>query len=337
MSLLRETEGRRKGMKTTIFYRQQGSVCLYAFSFIMVIALVGLSASPSLAGGVVQKSYATPEAAVEALVSAVKADSEKEMLSILGPDGKELVSSGDSTADEARRARFLKAFAVMHRMEEASPGRMVLHVGKDDWAMPIPVVKRGGRWVFDTEAGKEEILDRRIGRNELNVIDVLHACVAAQYEYADEDRKAGGCGQFARRIISTPGKHDGLYWETKEGEKTSPLGPLLARASREGYSSSSEGITSSPFHGYYYRILQGQGKYAQGGAYDCVVKGKMILGFGFVAYPAQYGSSGIMTFIVNQGGVIYQKNLGEETAQIAGSMKLFNPDKTWTKVKEKGE
>ena len=337
MILLGETEGRRKGMKTTAFYRRHGSVCLYTIGFIMVIALVGLGSSPASAGGVVQKSYATPEAAVGALVSAVKANNEKEMLSILGPGGKELVSSGDRTADEAGRARFMKAFTAMHRMEKVSPDKMVLHVGKDDWAMPIPVVKRGGRWVFDTEAGREEILDRRIGRNELNVIDVLHACVAAQYEYADEDRKAGGCGQFARRIISTPGKHDGLYWEAKDGEKTSPLGPLLARAAKEGYSSSSEGITSSPFHGYYYRILRGQGKYAQGGAYNCVVKGKMILGFGFVAYPAQYGSSGIMTFVVNQGGVIYQKDLGKETAQIAGSMKIFNPDKTWTKVEEKGK
>jgi Protein of unknown function (DUF2950) len=318
----------------TLYNRERGLICLFTLGVVMAAALAGWP-SPSFAGVVKQKSYASPGEAVNALVSAVRADDEKEMLSILGPGGKELISSGDEAADRAGRQKFLKSYAVKNRIEKISAGKMVLHLGKDDWAMPIPVVERGKRWIFDTKAGKEEILDRRIGRNELNVMEVLHAFVAAQYAYTDEDRSAGGCGQFAQRIISTTGKHDGLYWEAKEGEEMSPLGLLVAQAAQEGYSSETQGISLSPFHGYYYRILKGQGKYAQGGAYSYVVKNKMILGFGLVAYPAQYGNSGVMSFIVNQGGVIYQKNLGKETERIAKSIKVFNPDKTWKRVEEK--
>lgn len=321
-------------MNTFAMDKTRKSSCLFAAVVVMVM-FAGAMSSPSFAADERQKTYASPGEAVSALVSAVRADNEKEMLLILGPGGKELISSGDEAADRAGRGKFLRAYDATNRIERVSPGKAVLHVGKDDWAMPIPIVERGERWVFDTKAGKEEILDRRIGRNELNVIDVLRTCVAAQYAYAAEDRKAGGCGQFAQRIISTPGKHDGLYWETKEGEKMSPLGPLIARAAQEGYVSKAEGMTFSPFHGYYFRILRGQGKYAKGGAYDCVVKGKMILGFGFVSYPAQYGNSGVMTFIVNQEGIIYEKNLGVETARIAEAMKVFNPDDTWKRVEEK--
>ena len=322
-------------MKTIALNKRHGSVCLNSMGIIIVMALMTLGCSSSYAADVQQKSYATPQEAVKALVTAVRAGDEKEMLLILGPGGKGLISSGDATEDRRGRQKFLKSYAVMNRVEMVSPGKAVLHVGKDDWAMPIPVVETGKRWVFDTGAGMEEILDRRIGRNELNVIDVLRACVAAQYAYAAEDRRAGGCGQFAQRIISTPGKHDGLYWEAKDGEKISPLGPLIASAAGEGYAIKAEGITLSPFHGYFFRILKGQGKYAQGGAYDCVIKGKMILGFGFVAYPAQYGNSGVMTFLVNQEGIIYEKDLGSETARTAEAMKVFNPDKTWKKVEEK--
>ncbi|MEJ2683381.1 MAG: DUF2950 domain-containing protein [Candidatus Sulfobium sp.] len=320
-------------MNTLAMDKRCKSPCLFAV--IVVVMLAGGISSSSFATDAKQKSYSSPEEAVSALVSAVRADNEEEMMLILGPGGKELISSGDEAADRAGRGKFLKAYGVMNRIEKVSPEKAVLHVGKDDWAMPIPLVERDKRWVFDTKAGKEEILDRRIGRNELNVIDVLHACVAAQYAYAEEDRGAGGCGQFAQRIISTPGKHDGLYWVTKEGEKMSPLGPLVAQAAQEGYTNKTDGMTFSPYHGYYFRILKGQGKYAQGGAYDCVVKGKMILGFGFVAYPAQYGNSGVMTFIVNQEGIIYEKNFGSETARIAEAIKVFNPDKTWKKVEEK--
>jgi len=200
--------------------------------------------------------------------------------------------------------------------------------------LPIPVVEKNKKWVFDTNAGKEEILNRRIGRNELNVIEVLHAYIDAQCEYASKDRNGDGVAQFAPKIISTEGKYDGLYWEAQEGEETSPLGPFVAQAASEGYAKKGGGINLLPFHGYYYKILKGQGKYATGDAYDYVVKGKMILGYALIAYPAQYGNSGIMTFIVNQAGVIFEKDLGKNTVSIAKAVKTFNPDKTWRKVKE---
>jgi hypothetical protein len=322
-------------MKIIIPSKENASICLFAAGVVIAVALVGWAFSPSFAWSAKQRSFDSPEKAVKALVSAVRADDEKQMLSILGPGSEELISSGDEAADRAGRQKFIRSYALKNRIEKVSPGKAVLHVGKDDWAMPIPIVERDNRWLFDSKAGREEILDRRIGRNELNVVEVLRASVAAEYAYADEDRSAGGCGQFARKIVSTPGKHDGLYWEAKEGEKMSPLGPLVAQASREGYAGNTGEITLSPFHGYFFRILKGQGKDARGGAYDYVVKGKMILGFGLVAYPAQYGNSGVMTFMVNQGGVIYQKNLGRDTTRIAESMKVFNPDKTWKKFEEK--
>lgn len=316
-------------------HETRGSLCLSAVVICMIF--ISCVCSPSYAAEVKQESFSSPGEAVKALVSAVRADNEKELLYILGPAGKDLISSGDEAADRAGRQKFLRSYETMNSIERVSPGRAVLHVGKDAWALPIPVVKRNERWFFDTKAGKVEILDRRIGRNELNVIDVLHAYVAAQYAYADDDRSAGGCGQFAQKIISTGGKHDGLYWEAKKGQKLSPLGPLIARASEEGYTGKTYGITLSPFHGYYFKILKGQGKYARGGAYSYVVKGKMILGFGLVAYPAQYGNSGVMTFIINQEGVIYEKNLGPKTTSIAQDIEVFNPDKAWKKVEEKGK
>jgi hypothetical protein len=196
--------------------------------------------------------------------------------------------------------------------------------------MPIPVVKKGSSWVFNIQKGKQEILNRRIGRNELQVMDELHAYVDAQHEYATKDCGSSGTVEFAQRIISTEGKHDGLYWEAKEGEEESPLGPLVAQAAKEGFANPN----LQPFHGYYFTILKGQGKHADGGAYHYVVKGKMILGFAIIAYPAEYGNSGVMTFMVNQQGIIYQKNLGKNTKRSAESLKIFNPDKTWTKIEE---
>jgi hypothetical protein len=316
-------------------YRKSGPLCLTVLTGIMtlVIFLSG-TYSHSLAKSIQQKSFASPEEAVNALVAAVKADDKKELLAILGSGGKELISSGDEAADKVGREKFLKAYDQMNKLEKASANKIILHIGKDDWSLPIPVVEKGNAWVFDTKAGKEEILNRRIGRNELNVIEVLHAYIAAQCEYASKDRDGEGVKQFAQKIISTEGKHDGLYWKAKEGEEMSPLGPFVAQAASVGYAKKVNGITLSPFHGYYYRILKGQGKHATGGAYSYVVKGKMILGFALIAYPAQYGNSGIMTFIVNQEGVICEKNLGRNTASIARAMKKFDPDKTWKKVEE---
>ena len=322
-------------MNTFTRYKKSGTLCLTVLTIIItVVILLSGTYSPSLAKSMRQKSFASPEEAVNALVAAVKADDRKGLLALLGAGGKELMSSGDEIADKAGREKFLKAYDEMNKLEKVSANKMVLHIGKVDWPLPIPIVEKSNTWVFDTKAGKEEILNRRIGRNELNVIEVLHAYVDAQCEYANKNLNGDGVKQFAPKIISTEGKHDGLYWQANEGEEMSPLGPLVAQAAKEGYANRVDGITLSPYHGYYYEILKGQGKYATGGAYDYVVKGKMILGYALVAYPAQYGNSGIMTFIVNQEGVIYEKNLGKNTVSIAKAMKKFNPDKTWRKTKE---
>jgi hypothetical protein len=303
-------------MNTFTWYKKRGSLCLIALTgIISAVILFSGTYSPLLAKGILQKSFASPEEAVNALVVAVKADNKKEMLAILGPVGKELISSGDEVADKEGREKFLKAYDEMNTLEKESADKIVLHVGTDNWPLPIPIVKKNNTWVFDTKAGKEEILNRRIGRNELNVIEVLHAYVDAQREYASKDCKGSGVVEFAQKFISTEGKHDGLYWEAKEGEEMSPLGPLVAQAANEGYAERAEGINFSPFHGYYY-------------------KGKMILGYALVAYPAQHGNSGVMTFIVNQEGIIYQKDFGKNTESIAKAMKKFNPDKTWNKVEE---
>ncbi len=322
-------------MNIFTWYKKRCPVCLTALAGIIAATiLLSGTFSPSFAKGIRQKRFASPEEAVQALVAAVKADDKKEMLAILGPGGKELISSGDEVADKAGRERFVKAYDEMNKLEKESANKAVLHIGKDDWPLPIPIVKKNNTWVFDTKAGKEEMLNRRIGRNELNVIEVLHAYVDGQREFASKNCKGSGMVEFAQKFISTKGKHDGLYWESKEGEEMSPLGPLVAQAAKEGYAKKNEGITLSPFHGYYYKILKGQGKHATGGAYDYVVKGKMILGFALVAYPAQYGNSGVMSFMINQEGIIYEKNLGKNTGRVANAMKKFDPDKTWKKVEE---
>jgi hypothetical protein len=278
----------------------------------------------------VKKSFCSPEEAVKSLVTAVRAHDLDEMLAILGPGSKELISSGDDAADKTGREKFLKAFDQTNTLQQDAADKMTLCIGGDNWPMPIPIVKKGSAWVFDIQKGKQEILNRRIGRNELQVIDVLHAYVDAQHEYATKDCGGSGKVEFAQRLISTEGKRDGLYWEAKEGEKVSPLGPLVAQAAKEGYLNPD----LQPFHGYYFKILKKQGKHADGGAYNYVVKGKMILGFAIVAYPAEYGNSGIMTFIGTQEGTIYQKTLGKNTTRRAEAITIFDPDKTWTKVGE---
>jgi hypothetical protein len=328
----------RKGgkiMNTFTWHKNRGLFFFFALTgIIAAVILLSGTYSHLSAKTIQQKSFASPEEAVNALVDAVKANDKKEMLAILGPGSKELISSGDEVADKTGREKFLKAYDVMNKLEKVSDTKTILHIGKDAWSLPIPIVEKNNMWVFDTKEGKEEILNRRIGRNELNVIDVVHAYVDAQHEYASKDCIGSGKVEFAQKFISTKGKHNGLYWETKEGEQESPLGPLVAQASKEGYASKEKGITFAPYHGYYYKILKGQGKNAQGGAYNYVVKGKMILGFALVAYPAEYGNSGIMTFIVNQEGIIYQKNLGKNTKAIAEAMKKFDPDATWKQVQE---
>jgi hypothetical protein len=208
-------------------------------------------------------------------------------------------------------------------------------VGSDEWPFPIPIVKAGNGWRFDTGAGKQEILARRVGGNELKAIQVCLAYVDAQKEYAMKKARQGeGLLEYAQKFVSTPGKQDGLYWEAGEGQEQSPIGPLFSAARDQGYSGKPLGEEPEPYHGYFYRILTAQGKNAPGGAQDYVVGGKMIGGFALIAYPAHYGASGVMTFIVNHDGVVYQKKLGKDTKKAAQAMKAFNPDKTWTRVPE---
>jgi hypothetical protein len=269
---------------------------------------------------------------VKALFDAVKADDTKGLLAIFGPAGKEIISSGDEVADKTSRERFVKSYEEMNKLVKENDMKIILHVGNGDWPLPIPIVKVGEKWRFDTKEGKEEMLNRRIGRNELNAIQVCLAIVDAQREYALKDRDGDGLLEYAQKFNSEKGKKDGLYWEVKEGEEDSPLGPLAAKAVKEGYGGRKSDDKPAPYHGYYYRILKAQGKNAPGGAYEYVVKGKMIGGFGLIAYPAGYGNSGVTTFIVNHDGVVYQKDLGKDTERIATTMTKYDPDKTWKRV-----
>lgn len=281
-----------------------------------------------------QRSFASPEEAVSALVEAVKKGTEREMVAVLGPGSRPLVSSGDPVDDKRRRERFLKACEKSTRIELVTPEKAVVTIGDKDFPFPVPVVKKKGKWSFDVRQGREEILNRRIGRNELRVVEVLQSYSDAQREYASEDRDGNGVMEFAQKFISSPGKKDGLYWEVGEGGHESPLGPLIAKAAQEGYAGKDTTGSLEPYHGYYYRILTSQGSHAKGGSFDYLVKGRMVLGFALIAYPARYGSSGIMTFIVNQEGVVYEKDFGRHTPGKASAIKSFDPDKTWKKVEE---
>ena len=305
--------------------------CLPALACLILAAtLLFGSASAVLAAEPQQKTFAAPAEAVQALIAAMKAESQEELTAVLGPGSEELLSSGDAVADRRGRERFLQAYEQGHTLQQHSPERMVLVLGSRNWPLPIPLVKKGEVWLFDAQAGKQEILNRRIGRNELHVIEVLHAYVEAQHEYATRDCRGGGRVEFAQKLTSSPGQRDGLYWQAGKGEKESPFGPLIARATREGYPEAD----LFPFHGYYFKILKGQGTHAAGGAYGYMVKDRMLLGFALIAYPAEYGNSGIMTFMVNQEGSIYQKDLGEETRPLAEKTELFDPDPTWRRAED---
>jgi hypothetical protein len=275
-----------------------------------------------------QKTFASPEEAVKAAVGAVKSDDNKEVLAIFGVEAKEVMFSGDPVSDKQRRQRFIQAYDQKNSLAKEGE-KMVLTVGENDWPFPIPLVKKGDQWFFDTKAGREEILNRRIGQNEMSTIQTMLAVVDAQREYAMKDLDGDEILEYAEKFRSDPGKKNGLYWVTKEGEEPSPLGELLVKARAEGYAKAVTKDKPMPFHGYYFRMLKKQGKHAPGGAFDYVVKGNQIGGFAVVAYPAIYGNSGVMTFIVNHDGVVYQKDLGKNTAKVAKDLKAFDPDKTW--------
>jgi hypothetical protein len=326
-----------KTMLTNINILNQKRCLVYCFGFAIIVASMMMAGFYQIGVAadikqVKQKSFQSPEEAVKALFEALRAADMKELSAIFGPAGKEIISSGDEVADKAARERFVKAYEAMNKLEKETDKKVTLVVGNHDWPFPVPIVKKGETWIFDTAAGKEELLNRRIGRNELNTIQTCLAYVDAQREYALKDRDSDKLLEYAQKFRSTPGKKDGLYWQAKEGEEQSPLGDLVAKAVKEGYGSKKPGQGPQPYHGYYYRILKAQGKNARGGAYDYVVGGSMIGGFALVAYPAEYGSSGVMTFIVNHDGVVYQKDLGNETAKIASAMTKFDPDKTWKKA-----
>lgn len=289
------------------------------------------TASVGFAAEAKQKTFATPEEAVKALMVALKGGDTKAMLNILGPGSKEVVQSGDAVADKAGRERFVKSYEEANRLEKSGDAQVVLSTGKDGWPFPIPVVKDAAGWRFDTKAGKEEILNRRIGRNELAVIQVVQAYVDAQREYYLSNPQNDKLLHYAQRIASTKGKRDGLYYPTKADEPPSPLGPLLDSARAQGYTKGEKGKPTT-YHGYFYRILKKQGPQAAGGAYDYVAQGRMLGGHALVAWPAEYGNSGVMTFIVNQDGVVYQKDLGPDTEAAVKKLTRYNPDSSWTKV-----
>jgi hypothetical protein len=278
-----------------------------------------------------QKTFETPEAAVEALVKALRGGDKSELLEIFGPGSETLISSGDEVDDRERREDFVRRYGEANRLEAAGDRKIIVHVGKNEWPFPIPIVKVGESWRFDTKQGKEEILHRRIGENELGAIQTCLAIVDAQREYAAVDRDGDGLLEYAQKFASTKGKSDGLYWEVEPGEKPSPLGPLVAKARGEGYT---KGVKPAPYNGYFFRILTAQGKSAKGGAYSYLVKGKMVGGFAVVAFPATYAVSGVKTFIVNHDGAVYEKDLGLKTATTAKNMKLFDPDRAWKKVEQ---
>jgi hypothetical protein len=277
-----------------------------------------------------QERFSSPEEAARALVDASKSEQSDVVRRILGRGADEVLSSGDEVADRQARDKFLKAYDEKHELVTEPDGSTTLQVGRDDWPMPIPLVKSFGSWRFDTHRGKEEILNRRIGRNELSVQQVCLAIVDAQREYISQDRNGDGVREYARKVISDPGQRNGLYWETRADEPPSPLGPLVADAVEEGYGGAkTQSGEPRPYHGYYFKLLQSQGPDAPGGARDYVLKGKMTEGFAVVAWPAEYGNSGVMTFLVNHQGVVYERNLGRRTPSIASAMTTFDPDGRW--------
>ncbi len=288
----------------------------------------GTTAARSVSG----MTFPSPEEGFAALAGAIAAHDETRLLRILGPAARGLVQSGDRVADRAARDAFTTEYQQRQSIERASPRRAVLSIGADAWPLPIPMIERGGAWRFDSRAGAQELVDRRVGRNELDTIATLRAITAAQFEYAASAGRQGPWRAYARRFFSAPGQRDGLYWASAEGEPESPLGPLAAQASRGGYSRGARDGTPRPFNGYFFRMLEAQGPSAPGGAQAYLVDGRMIGGFAVLAWPASYGASGIQSFIVSHGGVVYQANLGPRTAERAARITAFDPDEAWSVV-----
>ncbi|HWW13615.1 MAG TPA: DUF2950 domain-containing protein [Candidatus Dormibacteraeota bacterium] len=296
----------------------------------VVVVLAGCL-SPSAAQQPGQKTFSSAEDASQGLVTAARSNDEKAMLEILGAEGKQIVSSGDATEDGENRAHFVEKYTEMHRLVKEPDGTTVLYIGAKNWPTPIPLVNKGNSWYFDTEAGKMEILYRRIGRNEMSTIQVCQELVLAQKEYYATQHH-----EYAQKIFSDDGQHNGLYWKVADSEPQSPIGPLVASAVAEGYAKGQAG-PPTPYRGYLYHILTRQGKNGPGGAKKYVANGKMTEGFGFVAYPAEYRSSGVKTFIVGEDGTVYEKDLGKKTEALAKAMKEYNPNSSWQKAEAQQE
>jgi hypothetical protein len=278
-----------------------------------------------------QKTFSSAQAASDALVTAAESNDQKAMLEILGPEGKRIVSSGDDAEDAESRANFAKRYREMHRLMKEPDGTTILYIGAHNWPSPIPLMNKGSVWYFDTAAGEKEIIYRRIGRNEASAIRISQELVTAQKEYAAQHD-----GEYAQKIFSDEGQKNGLYWKAANGEPQSPIGPLVADAVAGDYVKSQAGAPT-PYRGYYFHILEGQGKGGPGGAKSYLVNGKMTAGFAFVAYPAEYRSSGVMTFVVDQDGMVYEKDLGKKTEALAKAMKEYNPGSGWKKAEEQQE
>jgi hypothetical protein len=310
-----------------------------AIALLLAAAQIANAAQPAAATqmpvaqkSMAQKVFATPEEAAKALAETLRKHDMKSLLAVIGPSSRSWLSSGDEVADRKETEKFLAAYDRRNSISQQTDDKAILQVGDDDWPFPAPIIRKGNGWIFDAVAGGEEIINRRVGRNELDTIQTLLAVVDAQREYAAGDPDGNGYHDYARHFISHKGKKDGLFWPVQAGEPLSPLGPLVGEAAREGYGKKTSGGKPAAYHGYRYRLLTAQGKDAPGGAYSYLVRNKLIGGFAVVAYPARYGVSGIMTFLVNYDGVVYQKDLGKTTEAVAVGMHSFNPGAGWKKA-----
>jgi len=319
----------RQGMLMNV--RQLSAAVAVAVIAALAPGVAALAADAPAAKGppkIVQTSYATPEEAARALFEAMKTENVKSIYTILGPGSGKLIYTGDKVADAETRDLFVAAYDKSVKFDRHGDTSATLLIGANDYPFPFPLVKKGEGWMFDAHAGAEEIVNRRVGENELSAIQTCLAFVDAQREYVQKDRDSNGLLEYAQNFVSSAGKQDGLYWPTADGEPSSPLGPLAAAAAVKGYTAD----TANAYHGYKWKMLTAQGKDAPGGAYDYIVNGKMIGGFAFVGWPARWGVSGVMSFICNYEGVVYQKNLGKDTPAVAAAMTVYNPDSSWTKA-----
>ena len=305
---------------------------LLVVMFFLLVVAAGCASTP--------QKFAEPEQAADALLAAARTGSTEQLTRLLGSDAADIISSGDPVADRQALERFVTAYEQKHELVREGERSVTVVIGREEWPLPIPIVRsdRGGKWYFDADAGREELLNRRIGRNELSAIEVCLAIVDAQREYARLDPQGAGVAVYATKVNSSPGMKDGLYWPTRPGEPPSPLGPLVASATAEGYTPRAAGeVGPRAYHGYLYRLLTSQGASAPGGQLDYIINGKLIGGFALVAFPADHGNSGIMTFIVNHDGIVYQRDLGEETDAVARAMTAYDPGAGWIKVRSSSD